>query len=320
MESIYREARWAQISRKKENGTLEEFQYESSNGTVLYRFFKKEAGEIAGETYFDIASYRGAQGPYIQDVKEGMEEPLFLGFMGGFEKYCQKNRIIAEFAKLDPWDPHAETVRKLYGGEYYGNFYCTSLEKDFYKEEYNRRAKRSIKKAKSSGVTVQFDFTGQTAETFIKLYANTENKYHTSSYYQFTEGDIREYFRTFPDCFLTNACLNGEIIASALTVMGKDIAHYLYLGIDPRYTDLQANSLMTYETARYGKESKRLLFDMGGGIPGGGVEQFKRNFISEEGVWKYYAVKKIRNQQIYDQLVQKRGAICNTRFFPLYRG
>ena len=59
---------------------------------------------------------------------------------------------------------------------------------------------------------------------------------------------------------------------------------------------------------------------MGGGIPGGGIEQFKRNFITDDGIWKYYAIKKIRNKKIYDIFVKKKTEIKNQNYFPLYRG
>lgn len=320
MKSIYREPKWADISCQKEQGTLETFIFENSDGKIIYRFFKRQAGIIEGKEYFDIASYRGAEGPYIQYVKIENQRTFFLKFMEVFDTYCQKQNIVAEFAKLDPWDDYSELIKELYGASYYGNFYCTSLEKDFYRLEYNRRARRSIQKAKENGVTVQFDFSGETVGKFIELYKNTEEKYHISKYYQFSENEIQEYFQTFQECFLVNAYFENKVIASALTVMGKEIEHYLFLGIDPQYSDLQANSLMTYETALYGQQKGRKLFDMGGGTPGSGVEQFKRNFISENGIWSYFAVKKIRNHNIYEALTTQKGEIKNPNFFPLYRG
>ncbi|MBU5681111.1 GNAT family N-acetyltransferase [Blautia sp. MSJ-9] len=320
MRSIYSEEEWAEANQQKEEGTLETYTYEDDDGKVIYRFFKRQAGLVNNEMYFDIVSYRGAQGPYIQYAKAEKQEVLFTRFMNEFEKYCEQEKIIAEFAKLDPWDEYSETVQKMYGASYYGNFYCTSLEGDFYKLEYNRRARRSISKARENGVTVRFDFNGENIKQFLQLYMNTEEKYHISSYYQFTEADIQRYFRKLENCFLVNAYLEEEIIASAVAVMGKDIEHYLFLGVNPLYSNLQANSLMTYETALYGQQKGRKLFDMGGGIPGGGVEQFKRNFISEKGVWNYYAVKKIRNDEIYETLVKRKDNIKNYKFFPLYRG
>lgn len=321
MRSAYREEKWVEVNKYKEEGEYQDFLYENECGIVRYRFFKKEAGIINGEDFYDIASYRGAEGPYIESVVRGKEESLFISFIKAFEEYCIKHNIIAEFGKLDPWDDYADIIRKNYGGEYYGNYYCNNLQIDFYKEEYNRRSKRSIKKAIDAGITVSKDFSGETIPDFIELYKNTEDKFHTSDYYKMTEEDIKRYFIFYgDDAFLINANLKGKIITSVLVVMGKDIEHYLLLGADPRYSEFQANSLLTYEAALYGKSQGKKLFDMGGGIPGGGIERFKRNFITDDGVWKYYAIKKIRNKEIYDILLRERMEITNQNFFPLYRG
>ena len=321
MRSAYREERWVEVNKCKETGEYQDFLHKDEYGIVHYRFFKKKAGNIKGVDFYDIASYRGAEGPYIESVVPGKEEVLFKSFDNAFEKYCIKHNIIAEFAKLDPWDDYAELIRNNYGGEYYGNYYCNNLQLDFYKEEYNRRSKRSIKKAIEAGIIVSKDFTGETVSNFIELYKNTEEKFHTSEYYKMTEEDIKRYFEIYgDDAFLINASLKEKIITSVLVVMGEDIVHYLLLGSDPQYSEFQANSLLTYEAALYGKTRGKKLFDMGGGIPGGGIEQFKRNFITDDGIWKYYAIKKIRNKKIYDIFVKKKTEIKNQNYFPLYRG
>lgn len=321
MKSVYREKKWLEVNEKKEGGISKEIVFEENFGRIVYRYIKKSAGEIDGIEYFDISSYRGAEGPYIEWVNDGKEEKLLSDFVNYFEYYCQTENIIAEFAKLDPWDRYAESLLKVYGAKHYGYFYCNNLQVDFYKEEYNRRAKRSIKKAKNAGIIVSKDFTGETISKFVELYKNTEDKFQTSEYYKMSVEDIQKFFEVFgDDAFLINAHLESEIITSVLVVMGEDIEHYLLLGSNPKYLDLQANSLLTYEAALYGQQLGKKLFDMGGGKPGSGVEQFKRNFSSEKGIYPYYALEKVHNKKIYNYLVSNKKEIKNTNFFPLYRG
>lgn len=59
---------------------------------------------------------------------------------------------------------------------------------------------------------------------------------------------------------------------------------------------------------------------MGGGKAGGNIEVFKKNFCGQKGITKYFAIKKIRNEAIYDKLVAQKKEIKNKNFFPLYRG
>ena len=321
MRSLYREEIWADLQRQKEEGELAEYLFQCDLGTVRYRFFKRQAGVVDGEVYFDIASYRGAEGPYIEQAEEGREAELLRQFREAFGAYCEKERIVAEFAKLDPWDPYAACTREVMEAEYYGNFYCNDLTRDFCALDYNRRAKRSIRKAREMGVTVMADWKGDTIPDFVRLYQNTEEKYHTNFYYNFSEADLRQYFDKLEGrCFLINALVEGKIITSVLTAFGQDVMHYLFLGNDPEYLAYQGNSLLTCETAKLGQELGLKVFDMGGGKPGGRIEEFKRNFISDDGVWAYYAVKKIWNEKIYQTLLDRKGEIRNPAMFPLYRG
>ncbi|MBR4711010.1 MAG: GNAT family N-acetyltransferase [Clostridia bacterium] len=321
MKSLYREKVWADLQSRKEEGELTEYLFESEDGTVRYRFFKRTAGEVDGKLYYDIASYRGAEGPYIEQSAEGRERELLTAFRAAFAQYCREQDIIAEFAKLDPWDEHAQVIREVLGAEYYGNFYCNDLTRDFAGQDYNRRARRSIRKAREMGVTASADWKGDTIPDFIRLYRNTEEKFHTGFYYTFSEEDIREYFDMLPGrCFLSNAVAEGRIITSVLVAVGEDVMHYLFLGNDVEHLAYQGNSLLTYETAMIGKELGLKVFDMGGGKPGGKIEEFKRNFISDDGVWAYYAVKKVWNEEVYNALLARKETIENPNMFPLYRG
>lgn len=300
---------------------LTEYLFNSDIGTIRYRFFKRIAGFVNGIQYYDIASYRGAEGPYIEKVKSGKVEELLSAFRETFTDYCENNNIIAEFAKIDPWDEYAAFTKKILNAEYYGNFYCNDLTRDFYSLDYNRRAKRSIRKAHDMGVTVKVDYMGETISDFVRLYRNTEKKYHTSNYYNFSEEDIKQYFDLLKGrCFLINAVVNKEIVTSVLVAYSQEIMHYLYLGNNPDYLAYQGNSLLTYEAALIGQRLGVKIFDMGGGVPGGNIEGFKRNFISNDGVWEYYAVKKVWNQEIYQALLDGKKGIKNMRMFPLYRG
>lgn len=321
MHSLFKEKIWAELQSQKEEGELTEYFFESELGKVCYRFFKRVAGTVNGVQYYDIASYRGAEGPYIEELTDGRARELLIAFRASFAAYCRENKIIAEFAKLDPWDEFAEVTKEVLEAEYYGNFYCNDLTRDFYALDYHRRAKRSIRKARDMGVTVKVDYNGETIPDFVRLYQNTEEKYHTKDYYNFSEEDIRQYFSLLNGrCFLINAVVKEEIVTSVLVAYGAEIMHYLYLGSNPDFLAYQGNSLLTYETSLIGQSLGMKLFDMGGGVPGGRIEEFKRNFISDDGVWEYYAVEKIWDEEIYQTLLDMKSEIKNQRMFPLYRG
>lgn len=321
MKSLYSDIRWAKIQEPREGGKLEEYRFSNTKGSIRYCFIKKNAGEIEGKKYYDIASYRGTGGPLIEYVETGLEEQFMDEFNSNFNEYCENNNIIAEFAKIDPWSEYHTLIEKKCNAEYYGNFYCNDLTENFYEETYNRNAKRAIKKAVNGGVEVLIDTAGDTIDDFVRLYQNTEIKYNTGDYYNFNHADIKEYFdKLGKDAFLIDAVLDTEIITSVLVVCGEDVMHYFLLGNNSDFLNLQCNSLLTYQAALYGKKIGKKVFDMGGGKAGGNIEIFKKNFCGQKGIIEYYAIKKIRNQKVYDKLVEQKREIRNKNFFPLYRG
>lgn len=190
MKSLYSDIRWAKIQEPREGGKLEEYRFSNTKGSIRYCFIKKNAGEIEGKKYYDIASYRGTGGPLIEYVETGLEEQFMDEFNSNFNEYCENNNIIAEFAKIDPWSEYHTLIEKKCNAEYYGNFYCNDLTENFYEETYNRNAKRAIKKAVNGGVEVLIDTAGDTIDDFVRLYQNTEIKYNTGDYYNFNHADM----------------------------------------------------------------------------------------------------------------------------------
>nr|MCR5792359.1 aminoacyltransferase [Lachnospiraceae bacterium] len=211
MISAYSEKKWIEAIGHKEDGKYTEYIYKSDLGEVVYHFYKRTAGNIDGIEYYDIASYRGAAGPKINRVKQGATKQLMEDFLKMFSKYCEEEKIIAEFAKLDPWDENADIIKEVLEAEFYGNYYCCDLTGDFY-EKYNRNAKRGIKKAIAGGVYAKVDTEGETIHQFIDLYKNTETKHTVSDYYKMTDDDVRRFFDIYGEnVFLINAWLKDRI-------------------------------------------------------------------------------------------------------------
>ncbi|WP_409015305.1 GNAT family N-acetyltransferase [Anaerostipes caccae] len=320
MESIYRDNNWYPLQEEKEQGKAVRYIYEDENGEIIYSFIKRKAGEVNGIEYFDIVTARGVGGPYLEVLHNKYEKKkLVENFEKDFQRYCEEENIVAELIRFDPWKRNERDFKYIYDLELYGHFYCNNLKHDFYKEEYNRRSKRSIKKANTMGVKVQIDEEGKTIDKFIELYQYTEKKYHTSDYYNITQHFVEQYFEKLNrNVVILNANYMDTIIASVIMLLGKDIAHYHLLGNNPDYMACQANSLLTYSAALYAQEKGKKLFDMGGGIAGGKIETFKLNFVNEENIFEYYIAKKIRMNEIYDKLIIQAGG-ARENYFPAYR-
>lgn len=287
---------------------------------LKYNYVKRKAGVVNGQEYYDILTARGFGGPYLQCENRNNISEFISKFDYEFEVFCKNNNIIAEYIKFDPWDNIIEELKSIYKIEAHGKLFCNNLGIDFFKEQYSSRVRRAIRKAIRSGVSIEFDFKGDTINSFLDVYEYTHNKYKVSDYYTFDYNFIRGYFEILKGsvCIL-NAIYHDQIISSALFVWGEDIFHYHISGNRPEYLDLQGNSLLLYEAAKYAQKLEKKLFDMGGSVYGSSVENFKKKFLkNEEDAITYYTGKKIRNKEVYQELIKQKGRNCSG-YFPEYR-
>lgn len=319
MESIYRDKRWYELQCIKEKGVPGRYYFQCPEGEVEYQFVKRFAGKVDQTEYYDIVTSRGMGGPYVQCRMED-ESEFIRKQQVHFEQYCQEENIIAEYIKFDPWVHNERHFKEHYEIEHYGNTYCNHLSEDFYHQQYHTSVRARIRSALEKGVSVVFDQFGNSIPHFLDLYRYTDNKYQVSDFYKLDEAFIRAYFEKLQGkVVIAYAMWNGIPISAVLMLLGKDIAHYHFLGNDPDYRKLQANTLLIHQCISYAKERGKSLFDHGSSVLGSGVETFKKNFVRKENCYPYYIGKKIRNQLIYDTLVERAGKIRDG-YFPAYRG
>jgi len=319
VESIYRDARWYELQALKEDGTPECYSFQDEQGSMVYEFIKREAGIVNNQKYYDLVTTRGMGGPIVEATENELKS-FIQKTQIYFQEYCKQEHIIAEYVKFDPWIKNADQFQSYYIVEHHGNTYGNDLTHDFYQSEYHTNARARIKKAVDSGVEVRFDHCGETISKFLELYQYTKNKYHVSQFYDIDQSFVEAYFDKLEGkVCIANAIWNKQTISSVLVVFGKDIAHYHFLGNDPKYRELQANTLLTYECAKLARSLGKKIFDLGGSVLGSGVEDFKKKFVREQNKYPYYIGKCIRNEEIYQILVNEKKE-RRPGFFPEYRG
>ena len=82
------------------------------------------------------------------------------------------------------------------------------------------------------------------------------------------------------------------------------------------YGNLSANNLILHTAATWGKENNKKALHLGGAFTES-LFRFKHEF-TKNGIYDYYVGTKVRNKEIYDKLVEKKGN-ANRDFFPAYR-
>lgn len=315
MKSIYYDENWAVLQQEKEGGKAEIFQYQFDNCHIKYNFIMRKAGVFEGVQYYDILTPRGVGGPRIEngsllDLNE---------YNQYFLKFCKEKNIIAEYVRFDPWNYNQLIFGDLYDElECYGNLYCNNLNNDFYKKEYDRNVIRNIKK-NLNNVEVEFDFYGKEIDTFLELYKYTEDKYMVDDYYHLSKDFMSDYFRLLNGkVAIATALYQGKKISASVVLFGEDIVHYHFLGNDPQYRKIYANTIIIYKIALLSQKIGKKLFDLGGGIVNGSTADYKRRFVNENGIYPYYVGKRILNKNVYQKLVDKNGR-TKKGYFPEYK-
>ena len=191
------------------------------------------------------------------------------------------------------------------------------LTKDFFTEEFSSECRNRIRKAINSDVKIEYDFNGKSIEEFNRLYKLMAEKNNIREEYRFA----KEYFiDTFNKCkeyvFIINAIYDNKVISSAMFLQYGDYIHYHLSANDIEYSRLSANNLILHTAATFGKEHNKKTLHLGGAFTEG-LYKFKHRF-TKNGTYDFYVGTKIRNQEIYDKLIEKKGTI-NKEFFPAYR-
>lgn len=316
---IYYLENWSKLYSEKECGTPERFEIEIETGKIIYPFIKRKIDiKINNKTYYDIVTVYGFNGPIIIGNVENRKQAVEI-FNQKFQEYCKKNNIIAEYIRFSPWFKNYLDFGKIYNLKLNKQTIFIDLTvNDVFMDEISSKRRNCIRSAIKKGVTIEFDFEGNTVEDFHRLYQNTISKNNISEYYQLSIEFLKKHFEYLKgNVFIANAIFENKIISSSIFVYQDKQLHYLYSANDYEYTYLNGNSLILSEVANWGKTNGKEKFHLGGASVSEDLRKFKLSFTKNEGL-DYYVGSKIRQEEIYDELVKLTNNENNT-YFPKYR-
>lgn len=320
LKSIYMDDRWGKIQEIKEKGTAYIYEFEKDSMKLVYPFIKREAGKINNIQYYDLATARGESGPRIETFVKEENLKKYNDFIKlfnlEFETYCQKENIVAEYIRFDPWNKQENYFNNIYDISFQGNIYCNDLETDFFMNEYRSQKRNEVKKSAREGVEILFGRNKEFLNNFLDLYEFTQKKYNVGDYYHLDNNFMQHYIEALKeDLLFVQAVYQGKAISSAMLLIGEDILHYHFAASHPEYRKLNANIYLLYESALYGKKLRKKYFDLGGATPNSNLEKFKNRIGNP---YSYYRGTKIRDTDIYNKLVEKTGG-PRENYFPAYR-
>lgn len=312
---------WNKAYAEHEGGEFHQFEWKSERGHIIYPFIRRPVPLLEG--WFDTITAFGQSGPVIVTARQEERSALVDEFDTAFQSYCEQHRIVSEYIRFSSWINNAQDFSPHYGLDMRGIvMYINLTVDDPFLHEFSSAARQQVRRALKNGVTVEYDFTGDTLDDFCRLYSLTAERNEFPEHYLFEPEMLKESFKHLEGKqFLLNAKYDGKTVSSALIVHHGDYMHYHLVANDPVYFSCAGNSLIMAEACRYGKEHGFSQFHLGGASTDA-LYRFKRRFTKTQPL-EILTGKRIRNSDMYGRLTELKRlqyGIENTGHFPLYRG
>jgi serine/alanine adding enzyme len=317
---IYFSPEWGKLYCQLDNGNFEYYYYESEYGQIYYPFVKRPVDYKFNEIqYYDTVTPYGFNGPIILGCENGRKKILLDSFNDIFTQYCFDNHIVAEYVRFCPWLKNHIDFADYYKIKPNRTVIGIDLSvKDVLYDEINGTRRNKIRNAIRFGVSVEYDFRGDTLDDFLKLYEYTIEKNKISDYYKLTKPFLIDNFiKLKNNIFIANGILEGKCISSSIFLFGKEYLHYHFSANNPNYDKYNANSLLLYDVSQWGIKNQNKMFLLGGGGGSFGLTQFKESF-TKNNIFDFFVGEKIRDPQSYDAILKIKGS-KNENYFPAYR-
>ncbi len=304
MQDVYYTPEYYELYEKNGDGKAFCFVYEEKGNLALYPFLLNRINDLGydldGE-YYDIQGAYGYNG-----VVYSSDNPEFIrNFYNEFNQFCAVNNIVAEFTRFNPLINNHLFSTGFLEINFNRKIVFVDLTKpyDEIKNNYSRKARRDIKKAEESGLSVMILENDPTyINEFISMYTETMNKVKAKKYLYFNH---KYFVNLFSELSVTQFIVFKDKIpvASSLCLFGKDF-FYGHLGCSKaEYWSLGPNSLIYDAKIKYASKNNFKLYNLGGGrstLEDDSLLRFKEKFSKTHR--DFFIGKKIHNKNILDNI------------------
>ena len=309
-----------------DGGACETFDFSCPAGRVRHMFIKRPVPwRIDGRQYYDIRTPYGYGGPLASDVSD--IGALAEAYNRAFAVYCRDGGIVSAFIRFHLFDNN--DMRDRYDGEtaiMQDNVVCDltpPLDEQWMR--FDHKVRKNVQKAQRAGLTVCVDETGEYLDDFLGVYYDTMDRNHAGDYYYFDRGYFEGIREALPGRFCYFHVLEaGRIVSTELCLCSE---RYVYSFLGGTLADAygnRPNDLLKYEIIRWGRETGRERFILGGGYHrDDGIYRYKKAFAPyPEGSVPFYAGRTVYDRAAYDRLVARAAEekTLDEGYFPLYRG
>lgn len=325
--SVFGSVGYARIVQRHTGYPARLFVVSSDEGRIVHPFFLRPMSDLPFAAHY--ASCQDTLTPeYTGPMRLGKVTPeLQRAFVEQWTQFCDRERIIAEFAHLHPSDRHAgllhpEDVR------YNRDIVVVDLtqrESELWTRSLNDRCRSNIRRAQREGVRIFEGRTEADVREFHRIYTMTMERRNADARYFFPFSYFWSYREELPEnsLFLLAEHRN-RIVAAKLYLYDNDEMYDFLGGMDIDYQRQRPANAIIYAAIQWGqRHGKRRLILGGGYRPDDGIYQFKASF-SPLRLW-FSTYRHIRNPALYADLCQAWTEYYGcalpreAEYFPAYR-
>jgi hypothetical protein len=284
----------------------------SERGAVLYPILLRDLAPLGADAADLITPY-GYGGAFFWGENRAA---VADGFWRAFDAWAAGERVVSEFVRFSLFEDEllpypGEREQKL-----------VNVVRDLAPSpaelwmDVEHKVRKNVKKARRSGVRVEFDDTGARLDDFLRLYLDTLARREAPERYAFS----REFFERMPAQRVYVHALHGdEVVSSELVLLSEHHAYSFLGGTRSDAFELRPNDLLKWELILWAKEAGKRRFVLGGGYEDGdGIFRYKRSF-APDGLVPFFTGSRVLQPELYDELTKRVGSTDEGAFFPAYR-
>ena len=328
---IYYTPEYCEIFQRNDKGTAKLFVYQKNGYLVYYPFLIRKINDLPflkslqfrfSEELYDITTPYGYGGPITNAIGAKDQQEVLQGFERCFAEFCFENFIITEFVRFHPILKNHEFYSSVQKRHLRNTIFVdlTLNEAEIY-QNYLSRNRNSIRKAEKSGLTVRIK-PKQELDKFISVYYATMAKKAADEYYFFSEQFFKNTMNLLEDRIeLVEVCYGNRMISAGLFLYYNDFVHYHFSGSAKEFLNLAPNNFMLDFMVKHAIQKGCKIFHLGGGVTNcenDSLFKFKKSF-NKNGEMEFYIGTKIRNPEIYKEIISHIPTFLEDDYFPLYR-
>ncbi|MFW5804730.1 MAG: lipid II:glycine glycyltransferase FemX [bacterium] len=302
---VYYTPKYYSLFESYEDGKAQCFVFEKDGDIALYPFLLNSVNDLGydlDQQYYDIQGAYGYNG-----VVSSSYQPNFIdSFYGAFNKWCQKNNIIAEFIRFNPYFMNHNFSKDYLQQLLNRRTVILDLNDSFdtiWEKAFSSKTRNMIRKALKNDYTTTIDNTDKGVRDFYNIYLNTMKGIESDSYYYFNLNMFQKMLNEPSFHFLFVEDDEYSRVATMILMIYGKYAHYHLSGRVIEKADNSVNNYLLYEAIKVAKHKGAEWFHFGGG---NSIDENDSLFRFKKGFSKtyldFYIGKKIHNQKVYSSI------------------